>query len=149
VNSLNRARAGSMVPASRGRSGFGDPSGVKGVAVFDDIASAALQAAINGLTMRQKAIANNIANIETPGFKADKVAFERALQDALNNGASVSELLGVRPKTAKSLEPTRLNGNNVNLDEETLSNVDENLRYQMVVRALDAKFTMLHDVIKG
>lgn len=114
--------------------------------MFDDIASSALQVAINGLTLRQKAIANNIANIETPGYKADKVQFERALQDALDNGTPLGD---VRATTAKSLEPTRLDGNNVNLDEETLSNVDENLRYQLVIRALDSKFTMLHDVIKG
>jgi flagellar basal-body rod protein FlgB len=114
--------------------------------VFDDVASSALRVALDGLAARQKAIANNIANVQTPGFRAQKVEFERALQSALAGGTSLDQ---VRPSLATSLEPTRLDGNNVNLDEETLSNVDTGLRYQLALRALDSKYTQLHDVIKG
>ena len=39
--------------------------------------------------------------------------------------------------TERSLEPTRLDGNNVNLDTETLSNIDTVLRYQFAARAMD------------
>ena len=48
-----------------------------------------------------------------------------------------------------SLEPTRLNGSNVNLDEETLSHIDTTMRYQLTLRALDSKYGMLRDAIKG
>jgi flagellar basal-body rod protein FlgB len=118
----------------------------KGFAVFDDVASQALQVALSGLAMRQRVTANNIANIETPGFRAGKVQFENALQSALAGGTSPD---AVRPGVARSLEPTRLNGNNVNLDEETLSNVDTGLRYQLALRAMDGKFGLISDVIKG
>ncbi len=114
--------------------------------MFDDVASSALQVALNGLAVRQRAIANNIANVNTPGFKAQKVEFEQALAAALNSGTGLDQ---VQPSIATSLEPTQLNGNNVNLDEETLSNVNTGLSYQLALRALDTKYTQLHDVIKG
>ena len=41
----------------------------------------------------------------------------------------------------QSLEPTRVNGNNVNLDTETLSNIDTVLRYQFAARAVEGEFT--------
>jgi flagellar basal-body rod protein FlgB len=48
-----------------------------------------------------------------------------------------------------SLEPTRLNGNNVNLDEESLAHIDTMMRYQLTIRALDGKYGLLRDAIKG
>jgi flagellar basal-body rod protein FlgB len=114
--------------------------------VFDDLSSSSLRVAVAGLAARQTAIANNIANIETPGYQARKVEFEDALRGAVARGASPS---GVAPSARTSLEPTRLNGSNVNLDEETLSHIDTTMRYQLTLRALDSKYGMLRDAIKG
>jgi flagellar basal-body rod protein FlgB len=114
--------------------------------VFDDVSSSALRVALSGLSARNKAIANNIANIETPGYQAQKVKFEEALNSAVAEGQSPS---GVTPSVLKSLEPTRLNGSNVNLDEETLNSIDTNMRYQLAIRALDGRYSTLRSVIKG
>jgi flagellar basal-body rod protein FlgB len=114
--------------------------------VFNDVASAALHVALSGLSYRQRVIAANIANIETPGYRAGKVQFEQALSSAISAGQSPAQ---VEPSMARSLEPTRLNGSNVNLDSETLSNVDTGLRYQLALRAMDSKFGLLSSVIKG
>ncbi len=114
--------------------------------MFDDVSSSALRVAVIGLSARQTAISQNIANIETPGYLAKKVKFEEALSSAVQDGESPSS---VSPSVKTSLEPTRLNGNNVNLDEETLSHVDTTMRYQLAIRALDGKYGMLREVIKG
>lgn len=114
--------------------------------MFDDRASASLRVAVSGLAARQQAIANNIANIETPGYRARKVKFEDALQSAVANGTSPA---GVTPSVLTSLEPTRLNGNNVNLDQETLSHIDTSMRYSLAIRALDGKYSSLREAIKG
>jgi len=114
--------------------------------VFDDVTSQTLQVALSGLALRQRVTANNIANIETPNFHAGKVQFENALQSALSTGESPDS---VQPGVAESLEPAGLNGNNVNLDEETLSNVDTGLRYQLALRAMDNKFGLISAAIKG
>ena len=114
--------------------------------MFDDVSSNSLRVAVAGLAARQSAIANNIANIETPGYQARKVKFEEALSSAVAHGQSPST---VRPSVQNSLEPTRLNGSNVNLDEETLSHIDTTMRYQLTMRALDGKYSLIRDAIKG
>jgi flagellar basal-body rod protein FlgB len=114
--------------------------------VFNDVSSASLRVAVAGLSARQTAIADNIANIETPGYQARKVDFEGALNSAIKNGEPLSS---VKPSVQTSLEPSRLNGSNVNLDEETLSHIDTTMRYQLTIRALDSKYSMLRTAITG
>lgn len=112
--------------------------------MFDSVSITALNSALDGLALRQRVIANNIANIQTPGFHAGKVSFESALADAVASGSGAATAT-----VARSLEPTRTDGNNVNLDEETLSNVDTNLRYQLATQAMDNKFTILAAAMKS
>jgi flagellar basal-body rod protein FlgB len=114
--------------------------------MLDDVTSVALHTALSGLNLRQRVIADNIANIETPNFHARKVSFEKALGAAIANGDDPSNVL---PSVARSLEPTRLDGNNVNLDEETVSSIDTGLRYQLALNAMNSKFGLLSTVIKG
>ena len=49
---------------------------------------------------------------------------------------------------ARSLEPTNTNGNNVNLDEETLSNVDTVLRYQFATQAMNSELTQVRAAMR-
>ncbi|GLY96862.1 flagellar basal body protein [Actinoplanes sp. NBRC 103695] len=114
--------------------------------MFNDVSTSSLKVSVAGLAARQTAIADNIANIETPGYQARKVKFEEALSSAVEHGRSPQS---VTPSVARSLEPTRLNGNNVNLDEETLSHIDTTMRYQLTIRALDGKYGLIRDAIKG
>jgi flagellar basal-body rod protein FlgB len=109
-----------------------------------DVTMVALRSALNGLSLRQRVIADNIANIQTPGFRAGRVEFENALASAVGDGSG-----DVTASVGKSLEPTRLDGNNVNLDHETLANVDTGLRYQLMLRAVDSKFSLLRDSLRS
>ena len=102
-----------------------------------------LHAALKGLSVRQRTIADNIANIETPHFLAGKVDFETSLRAAAEAGETPS----AAPSVARSLQPTRLNGNNVNLDEETLAGIETNLRYELTVSALNNKFNLMRTAI--
>jgi flagellar basal-body rod protein FlgB len=113
--------------------------------VLEDTTSVTLYAALDGLAKRQRVIADNIANIQTPGFLAGRVQFEDALRAAVRAG----DPRGTAITVARSLEPTREDGNNVNLDHEVLSNVDTGLRYQTMLRAADDKFGLLRSAIRG
>jgi flagellar basal-body rod protein FlgB len=108
-----------------------------------DVTMAALHAALNGLALRQRVIADNIANINTPGFLAGKVSFESKLADALSTGSSDA----ATPVVTRSTEAVRQDGNNVNLDEETVDAVKTNLQYQTMVEAMNAKYHLLRTAI--
>jgi len=114
--------------------------------VLDDVTSAALHTALSGLSQRQRVIANNIANVQTPGFLAGRVSFEGALRSALTDGTDPRLVTGT---VTRSTEPTRLDGNNVSLDEEVLTNVETGLRYELTLRALNDKFGLLNISIRG
>lgn len=111
--------------------------------MFDSVTSAAMKSALDALSLRQRVIADNIANVNTPGFRAGRVQFEDALARAARTGDGT-----VTPTVQRSLEPTRTNGNNVNLDTETLSNVDTNLRYQVAVRAVDGTYSSIRTALR-
>lgn len=111
--------------------------------MLESVTSAALASALDGLALRQRTIANNIANINTPNYHAKRVSFEAALAASVRGGD------GRAPATIQaSLEPTQLNGNNVNLDTETLSNIDTVLRYQFASRAVNGEFTALRAAMR-
>lgn len=114
---------------------------------MQDVTTSALHAALRGLAARQRVIADNVANIETPQFLAGRVDFESALASALEGGQD--PLSTVEPSIGRSLAPTGPNGNNVSLDHETLSNTETNLRYQLVSTAVSDKFALLRTAIKG
>ena len=50
--------------------------------------------------------------------------------------------------TSASLEPTGLNGNNVNLDTETLSNIETVLRFQFAARASGGEFNAVRAAMR-
>ncbi len=111
--------------------------------MFNDVTGVALHSALAGLSARQRTIADNVANIQTPGFLAGRVQFEDALREAVGGGSGAAA-----PTTARSLEPTREDGNNVNLDHEVISNIDTGLRYQLVTRAVDDRFSLLRTSLR-
>lgn len=111
--------------------------------MFDSVTSVALSSALDGLALRQRTIANNIANVNTPNYHAKRVAFEDALAKSVASGDGRTTAT-----TAASLEPTQLNGNNVNLDTETLSNVDTVLRFQFASQAAGSEFTAVRTAMR-
>ncbi|WAP51673.1 flagellar basal body protein [Arthrobacter sp. ATA002] len=111
--------------------------------MFDSVSSIALQSALDGLALRQRTIANNIANVNTPGYQAQRVSFEDALAKSVRAGSGVAEAT-----TERSMEPTRLDGSNVNLDTETLSNIDTVLRYQFATQAVGGEANSLRTALR-
>jgi flagellar basal-body rod protein FlgB len=112
---------------------------------ISDITTAALHAALNGLETRQQVIAANVANLETPGYLARDVNFEDSLRAAVDAGRPQDSAVSVET----SLAPTRLNGNNVNIDEQIMSGSENVLRQQLVIQGLNSKYNILRTAITG
>lgn len=111
-----------------------------------DVTGDALRVALRSLEVRQKAIANNVANVETPNYRAQVVSFEDTLRGALQTDESPMSL---QPSVTSSMSPTRLNGNNVSLDTEILAQSETELRTKLVVQAINAKYALLRSAITG
>ncbi len=107
---------------------------------------------LDAAALRHKALAGNMANLETPGYKRIDVspAFETQLAALLNRG----DLKGI-----SSLEPTLVvdpsagavgpDGNNVELDHELL-NVNRNaLEYQVLTEFVSSSLKHLKTAISG
>jgi flagellar basal-body rod protein FlgB len=109
----------------------------------DDLTISAVATALHGVVTRQRVIADNLANVETPGFTASTVSFEDSLRAAIAQGAPDRAGVTVTPSDA----PANVNGNNVQIDDETMSLTEAGLQYQMMVEALNAKFGLLRDAI--
>ena len=106
-----------------------------------DPVSAILSSALDGLSMRQRVIADNIANVDTPGFRATSVDFESSLAAAIDAGEMPAS--GVDPTTAPTETPVGPNGNNVDLRKESLAAIQSQFQYQMMSRAVSDRFQLI------
>src|SRR2546423_8060804 len=84
-----------------------------------DLTMQAIQSSLDGLAARQRIIAQNLANSETPGYIAQTVSFEDSLASAVASGDPTSS----QQSTGTTSDPTTINGKTVNVDTETLSMV--------------------------
>ena len=113
------------------------------IGAISDSVTTALHSALSGLDARQRVIASNIANVETPGYQAREVSFEDSLRAAIASGDPSETSISVN----QSLAPTRSNGNNVNLDFELLAGRENVLRQKLVVQAVNAKYALLRTAL--
>lgn len=106
-----------------------------------DAVSSVLVSALDGLAMRQSVIADNIANVDTPGFRATSVDFEASLTAALQRGEMSAG--GVSPTTRPTNAPVGADGNNVDLRQESLAAVQSQFQYQVMTRAVSDRSSLL------
>lgn len=105
-----------------------------------------LHTMLRGLSARQQAIADNIANVETPNYRAKVVDFEASLRDALASGEAPST---VAPELSRTTDPGLPNGNNVLIDQEMVRLQETNLRYELATSAMTSKLGLLRTSIRG
>ena len=110
-----------------------------------DAASTTIHTALSGLAARQRALADNIANVSTPGFSAGRVDFEDSLSAAVRRGDPAGADVSVR----RSTDAPGLSGTNVQVDSEVVALTDTGLRYNLMIEAMNAKFRLLRTAIGG
>lgn len=121
--------------------------------LFTDKTAMALSRALDGFALRQKSIANNIANAETPGYHRTEVSFEGDLKAALatrGTDAAKKRLAELQPTADLDLDsPERPDGNNVNIDKEMADLAKNGLSYKAATTLLELKGSILKYVING
>lgn len=126
--------------------------------VFDYIN--VLDKAADGAWARNAAIANNIANVNTPGYKRQDVSFETELKHALKNSKYTSlddkvsaanehlDRITAKVYTDSPQWSYRLDGNNVDIDTENVELASNQIKYNGVVESINDEFSNLKTVIK-
>lgn len=112
-----------------------------------DPVGAVLKSALDGLALRQRVAANDIANVDTPGFTASSVDFEDSLRAAIADG-TVGEAEPV-PTVEASAAPRGANGNNVDLATETMTSMQAVYQYQLLSRAVGDRYSLVTTAIGG
>ena len=119
-----------------------------------------LDKAADASWMRENVITNNIANIDTPGYKRQDVDFESVLQNALGKtkysslDKKVRELnqdlgkLTTTSYTDAAKYSYRLDRNNVDENTENAELASESLRYQLLTTAISNNFSRMLTVLK-
>jgi flagellar basal-body rod protein FlgB len=108
-----------------------------------DVTTSGLERALQGLSARQQATAANIANAQTPGYRAQRVTFEDSLASAMNSGDPQSASID----TLDAGTPANITGNTVQLDAEVTDLQKESLQYQAVASAISFKYSLLRTAI--
>lgn len=113
-----------------------------------DITQIALERALAGSTARQQALANNIANANTPGFKRSDVDFQTSLASALDGGATADQLqqLTFQPQVDNQ-SSLQVDGNNVDIDQEMANLSANTVTYQALVAVDRSRLQMLSTAI--
>lgn len=126
--------------------------------LFSDNAIQAAELALNGLSARQQAISNNLANIDTPGYRAQTVNFETAIQHALNSSGSLkmattnpahqtsSASKAFLTTTPRPGGTARADENNVDIDTELLQMSETGIQYQAVSQSISKKLSLLKSI---
>lgn len=125
-----------------------------------DISDAAIASALRRqmtiATAKQAVAAGNLANVDTPGYRAREVDFSAALDRQLDSAAQLttnhaSHLAGAVPSTVRSQEArglaARRDGNNVQLDRELLSMVEAAADFTAAQTVLAGKFRLIRYAI--
>lgn len=129
---------------------------------IDQLTYGLIKDSLNASSERGRIIAQNIANVETKGYKAYNVVFEDKLKDALNNdsvhltttnsmhiddGSSLPNVkYSIERDTSTSI---RSDGNNVDIDKEMSDLAANTILYNTLISQANSRIAMRRTVIEG
>ena len=120
-----------------------------------------LKKAMDVAAMRQKVMANNIANVNTPGYKSQKVSFEEEMKSAIGLSGGIAldktdrghigsggDIESVRPKIVRDESVSqKLDGNNVDIESEMVDMAANQLLYNALAQQISNKISVLRYAI--
>ena len=113
-----------------------------------------LKDAIDASWLRNEVISNNIANVDTPGYKRKTVKFEEFLGSELktgkiDKGQTKLGSSGMLVSEDYSDLSYRADGNNVDIENEMAELATNSLRYNTLIQKMNGDFQTLRNVIRG
>ncbi|MBI9044903.1 MAG: flagellar basal body rod protein FlgB [Anaerolineaceae bacterium] len=132
------------------------------MAIQSDGSISLAKIALDGLSLRRDLIAENLANVDTPGYQAQDVNFENLLQMARRSGNG----MGVVKTKTNHMDPDaltgsgfsvsprqggtfRADGNNVDIDLELMQLTETGIRYDALSSIVNSKLQLLKTIATG
>lgn len=126
--------------------------------LFDSTFST-LEHGLNYATQRNRMISNNIANVDTPYYKAKDVKFKSLLQMAMDKQLEAKRTHPKHLPFSTDRSPFQVvtdrmtmfnhNGNNVDIDKEMANLAKNQIYYRSLVDSINGKFNTLQTVLRG
>lgn len=130
--------------------------------IFSNSTQQLLEQSLNSASTRQKTIADNIANVDTPNYKAKKTVFKHQLHNVIEGhqlnayrtddrhfefgGKQNSQAAVVVSRTNSMFNH---NGNNVDIEHEMAEMAKNQIYYNALIERLNGRFNSLKTVIGG
>jgi len=121
-----------------------------------------LEKSLDASWVRNEAISQNIANVDTPGYKRKTVSFEEYLNEAMDDsgfrgrrtdrrhipigGGNIDDI-GIRITEDNKALSYRLDGNNVDIDNEMASMAKNTIQYNTLIQRINGQFRKLRSAI--
>ncbi|NMA64094.1 MAG: flagellar basal body rod protein FlgB [Syntrophomonadaceae bacterium] len=132
-------------------------------AVIGNRAMDILEKALDGASLRQQVITNNMAHVDTPGYKAMEVSFEDQLQEAIRDGRVGARLRTSHTRHLQIGNPVdreyaprvsvltgykyRNDQNSVDIDREMARLAKNSIYYDAMARSMNNEFRLLRMAI--
>lgn len=109
------------------------------------------------LWTKQAAVLDNIANVETPNYKAKLVTFEDSLRERLESAARTDKsgkavhnvLTSEQVDVFEPQEVTRMDENGINITEESVELVRNSYQLQYVMQSISTDLSVLRSAVRG
>ncbi len=113
-----------------------------------------VERALDAAWTRNEVIAQNIANVDTPGYKRKVVKFEEFLDaemktGKIDHGQTKLSGLGMAVVTDNASTSYRIDGNNVDIERESALMAMNNLKYNALIQRVSGQLGTLRTVIRG
>ncbi|MCM2674744.1 flagellar basal body rod protein FlgB [Alkalicoccobacillus plakortidis] len=128
--------------------------------LFSGASFRSIELGLNQAQQKQSLIADNIANADTPGYKAKQLPFSQSLKNELNGSnfsayktqAEHVDFQGTQSSSSK-LDGLKgryhHNGNGVDIDKEMANLAENQIQYNALIERLNGRFSSLQSVIRG
>ncbi len=126
--------------------------------LFTNSSMLMMEKSLDYLWTKQSAVLDNIANVETPGYKSKYVTFEDALNNAIlsstdergitKNAQRAIESADIQVHTNEN-ESTRLDGNSVNITEQNVELTRNAYQMQFVMDSISTDISIIRSAIGG
>jgi flagellar basal-body rod protein FlgB len=113
-----------------------------------DTTQTGLERALQGASLRQQAIGQNIANVNTPGYRRQDVDFQTALHQAWDDGTEKVERVAPSIATDKTTV-MRADGSSVDIDSEAAQQAQNGLQYEAIAAVMKSRTAILKSAMGG